>query len=767
MHVTLESLLVESERRLDTERTRYGLKKLSPGIGGAAEASPTVAFAGLVGAANDLLVIRRPIEAIRRQQEILLEGLAAGAPVADKYEQLDGQAEEMEKTYDAARMSAALRYPALGAILDDAGRGGAIAALERLATGELHSAALGIILPPTGTAGFLQLILDRRQANIDEVRGKVNHDPELLWTLPEIVALTRAALITSGNIMADKIIDEKIKDLQFDEQIKAAFLLLVAGVLLIPTGGGSLGAVAAVGRAALSGYQAVQSLERYQFQSALASTDLNKRAYAIAAEDPSLAWLALDVTFAVVDGAAALKAVRGLRPLAREALLASEEAAASRAAANLATEAENLGKPGLAGRLLDRLAALRKRPVARRLLGEAGESEVKAVARATETISKEASGATRVASVAGHDIKLTKSGLLVICTECTWLRERFARELADNPALLNRMAAAEGKAARGSLDEAGRAEVNALTSDLQQARDARLIAEYGPLAAKFAAVGDARAGFASVLARRPVVSNELAELEHTLASATTIDPSVVAKIDKLQSRLAQLHEVDAISTAPRNAQILEVSADKAAANYYLNTAATVPGPPVVLEFPDGSRIWRDTVGGPIRHEATLGEAAGRAGMERGMFTATEHGNLPPGPHYQRAHSLGQGTGFESPYGVLYAPEHVNQTLQNHGIEAYLRDLGAKAGPGETFRVLTRSAPYPRTLRLATMDYTIVRVAGGRAEEVATYSIRVTGSAEHPLVTAGAIRFSPTAAGQAVIGRAPLPDVLTKAFSFAY
>jgi hypothetical protein len=290
MHATLESLLAESERRLDTERTWYGLKKLSPGPWGAVEASGTVAFAGLVGAANDLSVIRRPIEAIRRQQAILLMGPAAGASVSgDRYQQLDAQAEEMEKTYDAARMSAALRYPALGAILDDAGHGGATVELERLATGELHGAVRGIVLPPTGMAGSLQLILDRRQASIDEVRDKVNHDPELLWTLPEIVALTRTALITSGNIMADKIIDEKIKDLQFDEQVKSAFLLLAADVLLIPTGGESLGAVAAVGRAALSGYQAVQSLQRYQFQSALASTDLNKRAYAIAAEDPSLA----------------------------------------------------------------------------------------------------------------------------------------------------------------------------------------------------------------------------------------------------------------------------------------------------------------------------------------------------------------------------------------------------------------------------------------------------------------------------------------------
>lgn len=764
MHVTLLKLLAESEQRIDTERVRYGLKKLSSGLGAAVEASDTVAFRGVVGAAKDLLVIRRPIGAIRLEQRALIDSDMGGAPMAwTRIRELDRKAEEMEKAYDAARMSAALRYPALGAILDDAGPG----ELEALANGQLHGRAWGVLMPPSGTAASLQLILDRRQGSIDEVRDKVNDDRELLWTLPEIVALTQATMITSGNIMADEIIAEKIKDLKFDADLKAAFLLTVGLALMIPTGGGSLGAAVAVGRVALSGYQASQSLQRYQFQSALASTDLDKRAYAIAAEDPSFAWLALDVTFAVVDGMAALRAVQDLRPLAQEALVASEGAEAISSADKFAAKVEALGKPGLKARLLKRLAALRQRPVAARLLGEAGAAEVKAVAQATETIGKEASDATRLVSAAGHDVKLTKSGLLVICTECTWLRERFARELADNPALLTRMSEAEGKAARGSLDAAGRAEVSALTKDLQQAREARLTAEVGPLAAKVAAAGDARAAFASALARRPAISKELADLEQALASATKIDPSMIAKIDGLQARLAQLHEIDAISEAPRNAQILEVSADKVAANYYQKAASTVPGPPVVLEFPDGSRIWRDTAGGPIRHEATLGESAGRAGMERGMYTATEHGKLPRGPKYQRAHSLGQGTGFESPYGVFYAPEAVNQTLQNHGIEAYMRDLAAKAAPGETFRVLTKTTAHSGTWRLSAIDYTIVRVTGGQAEEVATYSIRVSSSAEHPLVTAGALQFSPTATGQAIAGRVPRPDVLTKSKSFQY
>jgi hypothetical protein len=155
-------------------------------------------------------------------------------------------------------------------------------------------------------------------------------------------------------------------------------------------------------------------------------------------------------------------------------------------------------------------------------------------------------------------------------------------------------------------------------------------------------------------------------------------------------------------------------------------------------------------------------------MERDMYSATAHGNLPAGPGYERAHSLGQGTGFESPYGIFYAPEYVNQTLQNRGIEAYLRDLAANARPGESFRVVTRTMPHPGTLRLSGMDYSILRVSGGQAEEVATYSIRVSSSAEHPVVSAAAIRFSSTPAGQALAaGRVPLPPPITAPATFTY
>jgi hypothetical protein len=759
---TLERLLKESELRLRTQRELYGLRK-DPAHSDDVVASNTVAFRGVVGAAKDLLAIRRRVERLRGEQQSLIRSAGKDGrylPEQDRprYEQLGKQAAEIEKTYDQSRTSAALRHPALGAILDDAGPDGASAELTNLATGDRRG-TVRRVGQSHGTAAALADIMASRQRSIDKVRAKVDRDPELLWTLFEIVSLTRVVLDTSGNIMADAIIDEKLKDLAFEDAIKSSFLMVAQLALLIPTGGLSV-----VGTAALSTYQALRSLESYRFQSALASTDLDKRAYAIAAEDPSLFWLAMDITFAVVDGAAALKAFRELRPLARAALVGEDAGAA----AKLAGKADLLGKPGLGKQLLDRLAILRKRPATTRLLGMAGEAEVKAVAEAVENIGKEAGGAERVAAVAGHEVKVTKSGVLVMCSECTWLRERFARELAENPALATRTAAAEARAAGGTLDAAGRAEVGALTADLQRLREARLVAEVGPAGAKAAAAGDARAAYQAVLSGRPVLDRELSQLEQTLANARRLNPADAARLDELTARLSRLREIDAASVAPRNARIVEVSLDKAAANYYGRVAQTVPGPPVVLEFPDGSRVWRDAVDGPIRHEATLGGSLGRAGMERGMYSAGAHGNLPAGPTYERAHTVGQGTGFESPYGIFYAPEHVNQTLQNQGIETYLRDVAAGSRQGETFRVITTTRAHPGTLRLATIDYSLVAVnQAGKAEEVATYSIVVSRSADHPVVTASSLQFAPTATGRATATRFPIPPHLRRPARFTY
>jgi hypothetical protein len=503
MRATLETTLAESERRLETERILYGVKRTSEGVGGGFEAKNTVAFQGLVGAAKDLLAIRDRIWSLHQQQMRLTVSRGKGGSVVPEsnkpaYEALQLKIDEIEKEYNTARAGAALRYPVLGAILDDTA-GEPSSTLERLARGDLTSPARGRFSPPAGTAGMIGHVLEQRQASIDTVREKVDDDPDKLWSIPPIVSLTRSVLNTPYMVMTDKLVDEELENRAFDETIKQLFLGVIALALAVATGGGGIVAVgAAVGGAALSGYQALQSISKYQLEMALTSTDLDKRAYAISVEEPSAFWVALDVVFFVADGAQALSAVRALRGPAREALLAKEGAEALQTAEKLEKAADGvpgLSKPGLGKRLLDTLAKLRKQPTAARVLGEVGESEAKAVVRAGEAIAKEAEDAMTIVSVLGHDVKVTRSGHIVMCSElCTWLRERFARELADSPELLKRLKLAEEKALTGTLDTTAKAEVAALAKELEQVQNARVLAELGPEGVKAAEAATAATG---------------------------------------------------------------------------------------------------------------------------------------------------------------------------------------------------------------------------------------------------------------------------------
>lgn len=62
--------------------------------------------------------------------------------------------------------------------------------------------------------------------------------------------------------------------------------------------------------------------------------------------------------------------------------------------------------------------------------------------------------------------------------------------------------------------------------------------------------------------------------------------------------------------------------------------------------------------------------AGESTHDRAMVLGVEVGL----ECWERAHSQGQGTGHESPLGILFAPEGVNRKYQNRGIEAHIRDL---------------------------------------------------------------------------------------------
>ncbi|MEB3216077.1 MAG: DUF4157 domain-containing protein [Nostocales cyanobacterium 94392] len=217
---------------------------------------------------------------------------------------------------------------------------------------------------------------------------------------------------------------------------------------------------------------------------------------------------------------------------------------------------------------------------------------------------------------------------------------------------------------------------------------------------------------------------------------------------------------DEITAVPAGYLVQKVQLhDLNAPNY---APETVPQPPIVLEFPDGTRVWRDTPGGPIRHESTLRAGTGRQHLERGHYSASEYGR-PTGPRYERSHTLGQGTGFESPYGIYDAPGYVNQTLQNNGIESYLRQMAAAPPPGTSYRVVTSTSPIYigglPTRRLGNMTYRVEVVINGEVHPFFEYTIQVSGSVDHPQITASPITFANNPIAQSHRQRVPMPDIL--------
>ena len=159
-------------------------------------------------------------------------------------------------------------------------------------------------------------------------------------------------------------------------------------------------------------------------------------------------------------------------------------------------------------------------------------------------------------------------------------------------------------------------------------------------------------------------------------------------------------------------------------------------PGVVLEFPTGERVWR-TLGedGGIVIESKLGAGVSRKDFEAAYFSRKEM--EVPGyvkSDLERAHSQGAGTGFEAPFAIPYAPREVNQTLQNLGIEEYLRLLRDNQPEGVVFGLMTNTRVHPDTRRLSLIEYTVTATYKGERRTLFNTGIRVEGTLEQPVVT---------------------------------
>ena len=147
------------------------------------------------------------------------------------------------------------------------------------------------------------------------------------------------------------------------------------------------------------------------------------------------------------------------------------------------------------------------------------------------------------------------------------------------------------------------------------------------------------------------------------------------------------------------------------------------------------RTFQDALGATVIQNR-LRPATGRQGFENLLFPSIEVGLAG----WQRAHSQGAGTGFESPHGIRYAPQEVNQHYQRLGIERMLRDLIQKK-PADTERWLTTvTSTYLRTLRLKEIQYRVDAVRGASTRRVFEASIEIADQRVSPRVTTQATPF---------------------------
>ena len=124
-----------------------------------------------------------------------------------------------------------------------------------------------------------------------------------------------------------------------------------------------------------------------------------------------------------------------------------------------------------------------------------------------------------------------------------------------------------------------------------------------------------------------------------------------------------------------------------------------------------------------------------------MFSASETGR-PELAGMQRAHTLGQGTGFESPFGIYYAPAEVNQIIQNNRLEEMFRGLAEQAMPGEVYHLSTLTTVHPDGLRLKEVRYLVERSErGGPRDLLFEYVITVGNNPPHPTVTHGVAKVT--------------------------
>ncbi len=446
VHDTLSTLLDQGKARIDAEIIRYGLERTTtveydekPRGGWSRRTVHQFSMAdepatrGLAGAARDLLEKKKALDSAEWDQSLhdWTMALTAGGLLALVDEQSGGtlaaaraarNAEVARRREEYALLGAihAQRYPVLGAFLDDK------AALAAIASESSTRRA-------TSAGALLWDRLDR----VERTRADLRDGDIDLWRLDDVIGVAKRTGGVGSGSLYDRWIGERVQAEKDEHQIVDYVLSaigIVLGLLAIPaTGGASLAlAAGSVGVGAVSLSRAVAD---YRLKRANSMAD---RAFAIAGDDPSTFWIALEVVGVVLDLGAAAAAFRAIRQPVRAAVNAG--AGAAEEATEAAVRAAEAQRAGLGARV--REAITRQRAAGGRGLtlaesaGAAGH-EATAMRRAATEMSEQASHAVaaKPSRLGGHHYKITPSGEFIRCTTCAILRAQYAAELANNPLL--------------------------------------------------------------------------------------------------------------------------------------------------------------------------------------------------------------------------------------------------------------------------------------------------------------------------------------------
>jgi hypothetical protein len=149
---------------------------------------------------------------------------------------------------------------------------------------------------------------------------------------------------------------------------------------------------------------------------------------------------------------------------------------------------------------------------------------------------------------------------------------------------------------------------------------------------------------------------------------------------------------------------------------------------VVLHFPEyGYRVWKEPGTGAIVEELIVGPSvSGARRFTRGedvIFSAAEMGDAYRKGGTQRAHGAGApGLGFDVGYGIAHALARINNWIENHGLEQWVRDLRDNAPPGVEY--VWSTSTHKRGQKLAQRQYTISAIVDGKLHELYAFELSV-------------------------------------------